>query len=134
MSGSALSSSLAALGEAPRLRIPPKLLRLSQLFYTLPDTIPLSLSSAPELDPDDIEDLGYAGALNNTFHRVWGYKSEGLRITERGSVLEGTLLILQNAMFHPSELAVVETWVDALIEAALHVHSPDRYGQPLFSH
>ncbi len=103
-------------------------MQVTNLFYTLPDTLPFNTAGHFSCETDDIEDLGYAGALNNAFHSAWGYKAQGLVILERGGKLDSTLAIVNHALNHPGcDFGVVENWVDALISAALSATSLKRY-------
>ncbi|TFK78241.1 hypothetical protein K466DRAFT_507611, partial [Polyporus arcularius HHB13444] len=100
-----------------------KCLRLSQLFFTLPSSVPFGTNhSAFDLDSEDISDLGYSGALNRCFHSVWGYKCDHLKIDQQGPKLDSTLRVIQLATWKADNFAVIESWVDALISAAELVH------------
>lgn len=96
-----------------------KLQKLTALFGSLPSHLPTKTDChISSLDPEEIEDLGYSGALNQCFHRVWGYKANGLSITERGAKLTNTILILQHVLKHERSTTLIENWIDALIVAA----------------
>ena len=53
-----------------------KLKTLASHFKTLPETLPKSMETwvGFTIDPEELVDLGAAGALNQVFHRMWGYK------------------------------------------------------------
>ena len=96
-----------------------QVLLLSELFDSLPDTVPFVPMFYPcGLDNEAIEDIGYAGALNQCFHRVWGYKSDGLVIDQRGPKLDSTIAVLQDVADIAEDPGMVLLWVEALIEAA----------------
>ena len=61
-----------------------KLETLASHFKTLPETLPKSMETwvGFTIDPEELVDLRAAGALNQVFHRMWGYKKDGLRISE----------------------------------------------------
>ncbi len=109
----------------PHVPLHSKLAHLSQLFFTLPDHLPFRLDGQIFCSTED--DLGYAGALNTAFHHAWGYKADGLVISERGMKLDSTLAVINHALNYPGcDLGVVESWVDALTTAALHATTHER--------
>ncbi|KAL1936970.1 hypothetical protein VTO73DRAFT_2825 [Trametes versicolor] len=110
----------------PTQCLPRKLLTLSGLFSTLPEALPnVGGPIDAFLDPEDIRELGHSGALNRCFHGLWGYKTEGLTISERGQKLTTTINIIQQVLTSTEDLAIVESWVDALTEAAYKAHASD---------
>ena len=96
-----------------------KLWTLRALFDSLPDTLPTETSPAHQfiLDPDDIDDIGYPGALNKLFHCVWGYRASGISIDSRGSKLDTALSILQSTLTHTDDLTV-HLWIESLCDKA----------------
>ena len=68
-----------------------KILKIS--FASLPESLPESVEDTSQfcIDSEDILDMGTSGALNKVFHRMWGYKDHGLKVTSRGSQLLTTL-------------------------------------------
>ncbi|EIW56572.1 uncharacterized protein TRAVEDRAFT_49394 [Trametes versicolor FP-101664 SS1] len=101
-----------------RQQLTEKITTLAKLFSTLPDSLPyVSGSAKPVLDEEDILELGYSGALNHCFHGLWGYKAEGLTITERGYKLKSSIALLNMVIVSTDDLVIVESWVDALAQA-----------------
>ncbi|KAH9855111.1 hypothetical protein C2E23DRAFT_724896 [Lenzites betulinus] len=100
-----------------------KLNSFRKLVDALPESLPLHYSGHKLFgpDPDDFEDMGYAGALNRCFEINWGMRIHGIRITERGDKLATTLAILQQSLEEMSttdDLGLVELWLDVFIETA----------------
>lgn len=96
-----------------------KLKTLRALFSALPSSLPEDPVPSYQLalDPEDIEDIGYPGALNKLLHAVWGYRANGIQINSRGPKLNATVDILEYTLSHTDDL-VVHTWVDTLCDAA----------------
>ena len=109
-----------------------KLKTLSALFNSLPDTLPTDSEPSTHqftLDPEDIDDISYPGALNKLFHHVWGYRASGISITSRGSKLDATLAVLQYTLSQTDDLTV-HLWVDSLCEAAKAAGAPPTFQPP----
>ncbi|KZT20911.1 hypothetical protein NEOLEDRAFT_1074592 [Neolentinus lepideus HHB14362 ss-1] len=83
---------------------------------TLPFTIPYNSNFPPfSLDSEDIEDMGYSGALNQCFHHVWSYKAQGIHIHERGTKLDYTLLVFKIAISCADDYGIIDNWLDAFL-------------------
>jgi len=61
-----------------------KLRMLQDLSKRLPYHLPHATfdSHVLYLDDEDIEDIGYSGALNRRLEIIWGYKKDGLKIMD----------------------------------------------------
>lgn len=95
---------------------------LENLVHSLPEDLPLNDSEGASfaLDPDSVVEEGYTYALNQCFECVWGYKNNGLRITERGTKLLSTLAIFDEVIPMAEDIGIIILWVDALIQAAVN--------------
>ncbi len=68
------------------------------------------------LDNDDIDDIGYAGgALKHCFKIGWGYKQNGIIISERGLKLEAMLHLLNQVIPLVDNIGLVTIWLDVFI-------------------
>ena len=97
-----------------------KLQILTTRFASLPESIPESTEDTSQfcIDPEDVLDMGTSGALNKVFHRMWGYKDQGIKVVSRGSRLSTTLELLEKMIPVADDRGIVGLWIDALDEAA----------------
>ncbi|KAI9059117.1 hypothetical protein FKP32DRAFT_1580140 [Trametes sanguinea] len=105
------------------LHLQDKVTTLEHLFDLFPDSLPLRSCGRTcfGLDPDDFDDLGYAGALNRCFEINWGMRAHGICFTERGDKLASTIGIFRQALNELTprdDIGLVELWLDVFIDTA----------------
>lgn len=96
-----------------------KLAKLKELILSLPSSLVLNTSGSAcfSLDLDDIENMGWAGALNRCFEINWGHRINGIEILERGSKLSCTVTITEAVIPVAEDIGLVVLWLDTLLGA-----------------
>lgn len=102
-------------------------LRLKGLFDGLPSSLPTSPPDSklpPVIDFALMQSEGMYHALNKAFHRSFGEKDSGIKITERGEGLDKTLAVLNWCLVEltksadASTAALVNLWITCLAQGA----------------
>ncbi|KIO25436.1 hypothetical protein M407DRAFT_25235 [Tulasnella calospora MUT 4182] len=109
-----------------RFRVPPLQRLLFELYWHLPESLPLndSFYSFPtwgDLDPELVSDTGSSqGALNVELERTFGSRSKGtIKFGARGPSLEGVVTVLRHWITGlDGENILLTKWVDDLTDAA----------------
>ncbi|KAF7799758.1 hypothetical protein EIP86_011000 [Pleurotus ostreatoroseus] len=78
---------------------------------------PVAPSTSLALDPEDIEDIGYSGALNRLLEIQWGSKRDGLNVIGRLSELVCTVNLIESVIPVAEDLGLVCLWIDAFLLA-----------------
>lgn len=114
-----LSQIRAMASSFTREEAASKLAQLRELILGLPSSLVLNASDSACfcLDESDVEDIGWAGALNRCFEINWGHRINGIKILERGSKLSCTVAITEAVIPVAEDVGLVVLWLDTLLDA-----------------
>lgn len=97
-----------------------KLRNLRDALKALPLSLPQPKNSSYSflLDAEDLDDIGYEGALNRALENSLGLRANGLKLRERGPGIISLVPVFEEAFSKCPGSAILEKWVDDLVDVA----------------
>ncbi|KAG9122253.1 hypothetical protein FRC07_001459 [Ceratobasidium sp. 392] len=129
-------ASLTALSQPSddvlsRVQVFNMLLQLERQLQTLPSLLPLpengqscyaKLLSFHPLPSDWVDDIGTVATVNRQLEIAFGTRAFGLKLKERGSVIESVVPILRHYLFTSPGDVILQKWLRDLFQAASTAH------------
>jgi hypothetical protein len=118
--------------EGPVRVLPPSevdalLCELQALITNLPPSLPLVVDISESRygalvgfspDPELVEDIGEVGAVNTALERMFGHRMDGLKILERGTIIEAIVPLLEGYLKRFQGDIILQKWLADFVSGA----------------